>query len=415
MSRPNAVLTATTPSLDGWEIVEYLGAVSAHALAGPRQARAIYDLPSDADDGALAAFRERLEAMDAAAVGHLEERAAALGANCIVDLRLARTEMAGFGDPVLLVTAQGTAARAIPVVPEEIEEAEPVPLPQVHWKELQALEVRRRVVAQIADGTFALTPQTWRFIIENGVEEAALAVLDATDADALQEQFFTRLPRHAARRWLYEAYLSHTGGQLAASWRMIHALHLLDLEEAERLIASDHFEMRRRGLHLLRTERESYGLGDLAAMERILAALRKETPLYGEIFTRKGMLGGARTAYRCRCSEVRDRLDVRCIRCQRDQHGFSTHDNTPALAIPFLEHRISVLRERLAEEAVVLPASDVPATIHEARAETPSTTPAVPLAAVTAAAVPHLATSPEPSDADDLASAFDEIEPLPPI
>lgn len=109
--QPDILLT-TTPSLEGWQINEYFGPVSAHVVAGVGLISELFASFSDAFGGKSQTYSKHLKSLREDVFAGLRREAAALGANCVVNVRIDFDQISGQAKSMLMVTATGTAVKA---------------------------------------------------------------------------------------------------------------------------------------------------------------------------------------------------------------------------------------------------------------------------------------------------------------
>lgn len=104
------MLKTTTPNIEGKQIVEYHGLVSAEAILGANLFKDIFASIRDIVGGRSQAYEQELQKAKDLAIGEMEAEAAGLGANAIIgiDLDYETIGMSGGGN-MLMVSASGTA------------------------------------------------------------------------------------------------------------------------------------------------------------------------------------------------------------------------------------------------------------------------------------------------------------------
>jgi len=99
------VITTTTPSVEGKTITAYKGIVVGEAILGANVFRDIFAGITDIIGGRSGAYEESLMEARTTALGELEDRARALGANAVVGIDLDYEVI----NNMLMVSASGTA------------------------------------------------------------------------------------------------------------------------------------------------------------------------------------------------------------------------------------------------------------------------------------------------------------------
>ncbi len=104
------MIITTTNSIEGHNVLEYMGIVSGEAIIGANVFRDFFASIRDIVGGRAASYEEVLRQAKDSALREMEEKAAALGANAVIGVDL-DYETVGSGGSMLMVTAAGTAVR----------------------------------------------------------------------------------------------------------------------------------------------------------------------------------------------------------------------------------------------------------------------------------------------------------------
>jgi uncharacterized protein YbjQ (UPF0145 family) len=106
------MLTTTTPSIDGYEIVEYLGLVAGEAILGANIFKDLFAGIRDIVGGRSAAYEQELRKARHIAIEEMIAEAEGLGGNAVVGVDIDyETIQIGQGGNMLMVSASGTAVR----------------------------------------------------------------------------------------------------------------------------------------------------------------------------------------------------------------------------------------------------------------------------------------------------------------
>ena len=101
------MIVTTTPSVEGYQIADYLGIVTGEAIMGANIIRDLFASVTDILGGRSGAYEAELAKARETALRELEERAVEKGANAVVGVDL-DYEVIG---QMLMVSASGTAVR----------------------------------------------------------------------------------------------------------------------------------------------------------------------------------------------------------------------------------------------------------------------------------------------------------------
>ncbi len=101
------MIVTTTPSVEGYQIAEYHGIVVGEAILGANVFRDLFAGITDIIGGRSGAYEQELGKARETALGEMQDRAAALGANAVVGVDLDYEVI----NNMLMVSASGTAVR----------------------------------------------------------------------------------------------------------------------------------------------------------------------------------------------------------------------------------------------------------------------------------------------------------------
>lgn len=102
------MILTTTPSIEGRQVVRYLGLVSGDAILGANIFRDFFASIRDIVGGRSAAYEAELRKAKDIALGEMREQARNLEANAIVGIDI-DYETIGANSSMLMVSASGTA------------------------------------------------------------------------------------------------------------------------------------------------------------------------------------------------------------------------------------------------------------------------------------------------------------------
>jgi uncharacterized protein YbjQ (UPF0145 family) len=106
------MLTTTTPSIEGYEIVEYLGLVTGEAILGANIFKDFFAGIRDIVGGRSAAYEQELRKARDIALQEMTAEAEQLGANAVIGVDLDyETLQVGQTGGMLMVSVSGTAVR----------------------------------------------------------------------------------------------------------------------------------------------------------------------------------------------------------------------------------------------------------------------------------------------------------------
>lgn len=100
------MIITTTNTIDGRRIIDYSGIVVGEAIMGANVVRDVFASITDIVGGRSGAYESKLQDARDTALGELEQRATALGADAVVGVDL---DYEVVGQSMLMVSASGTA------------------------------------------------------------------------------------------------------------------------------------------------------------------------------------------------------------------------------------------------------------------------------------------------------------------
>ena len=101
------MIVTTTPSVEGYQIAEYLGIVAGDSMLGAKAVSDVFAAVTDLLGGQAGSYAQELANARATALQDMEDQAKSLGATAIVGVNLTY----GVINTVLMVTASGSAVR----------------------------------------------------------------------------------------------------------------------------------------------------------------------------------------------------------------------------------------------------------------------------------------------------------------
>lgn len=102
------MIITTTPSIEGKQVIRYLGVVTGETIFGMNVVRDFFASIRDIVGGRAKSYEEVLARAKDEALAEMTERAKALGANAILSVSLDYESIGGSGS-MLMVTCSGTA------------------------------------------------------------------------------------------------------------------------------------------------------------------------------------------------------------------------------------------------------------------------------------------------------------------
>ena len=105
------MIITTTNSIEGAEITSYMRLVSANIVIGTNFLSDIFASFTDFFGGRSNTYQHRLDEVYQNAINEIEEKAARMGADAVVGLKMDFNEISGKGKAMFMVSAVGTAVK----------------------------------------------------------------------------------------------------------------------------------------------------------------------------------------------------------------------------------------------------------------------------------------------------------------
>lgn len=359
------VLVSTTPGLEGWEITEYLGAVSAHVVAGTNIFSDIAASWRDVFGGQSKSYKKQLEQINERVVGELKEDASQQGANALVGLQIDHDQISGQNKEMFMVTASATAvsARPQPETESTVRQEETA----VTAREIGVEEQIVHLMRKSRNGNLKLNENKWRFLIENQVSVLASAAQTALTQilDELVGQptgikkkhlengrnYFLSISEEEAKSHLYEM-TSHEDSRVR-EWAIdtLEKGNMLDLGRVESMLGGDFYSKKKPALEILsRVDKPYYEPDDIQQLKTLKSKIENGFGKRGEVIEVEdsGMLSsGTEEVWQIEDGTHNPMDKEYCKATGLDIYGFGRKDTRPEDAVQALETKIAALNQRL--------------------------------------------------------------------
>lgn len=320
----------TTDSIHGWTIRGYKGLVTAHVVAGTGFFSDFAAGWTDVFGGRSQTYQRQMAVIEEDALESLRSAAVDRGANWVIGTRIDFDEISGKGMQMFMVSAQGTAVRAVadPSAPHDRYAATTVPGASVVSRlrrdavleMLPAVEKGERLVTEDFVAALCETkpPEAIPLCLRLLCPPAASQVTEKIQR--LARQALHMAPRQATRQALQDLMLNQP---TSAAVSLYSQLGLLDLRWALTQVQSSDSTARRVGLWALCCcVAASYSPHDVPVLRALAHAIRSGIPETCTEVELKGLLGGKSTkAWRCGHGHDNSLENERCVICDIDRHG----------------------------------------------------------------------------------------------
>lgn len=360
------ILVSTTPRLQGWEIEQYHGTVSAHVVAGTNIFSDIAASWRDVFGGQSKSYKKQLEQINEAVVDELREEASQRGANALIGLQIDHDQISGQNKEMFMVTASATAVRAQmnskPDSTGSQEEEKAVTAREVSLEERTV-----RLIKKAQRGDLKLNENRWRFLIENQVSDLAGAVHDALteilDGFVGQKQekqlengrdYFLSIPEDTAKAHLYDMTTHDRGKVVDWAIGVLEDGNLLDLARIETMLRGDFHEEQKPALEILtRVDKPYYEKEDLERLEALKSMIENGFEKRGEVIEvevdESGMFSSdtkKEKVWQIKEGVHNPMVQKYCSETGLDIHGFAKTETRPDEALGVLERKLAALNRR---------------------------------------------------------------------
>lgn len=103
------MMMVTTPDIEGKSVKKYCGIVNGEGLIGANVYKDIFSGVRDVVGGRTSTYERELEKARELALKSMEEKAEAMGANAILNVRIKYSNLGGTMGNTILVSVNGTA------------------------------------------------------------------------------------------------------------------------------------------------------------------------------------------------------------------------------------------------------------------------------------------------------------------
>jgi uncharacterized protein YbjQ (UPF0145 family) len=360
MMRRSDIVVTTTSALEGYTVSTYRGVVSAHVVAGTGLFSDVFASFSDVFGGRSQSYQKQLASINDEVIGLLRDKAKALGANCVLGLRIDHDEVSGGGKSMFMVTATGTATSverdSAGRPASEVDSSGPL-----GPDEIKALIRKQQLVESAEQGKLKLDEETWEFLYRNQVAEVAPTILAGVE-EALTvphkypddfvgraKAYFHHLRRGEAVETLYNAFSDEAAHIKLRQFarELIVEMDALDMHVAEEMLQTEQLLTRKLGLALLLANQPAYTPEDEDQLVRLRELVATAFPQRGrEIEVEKRFSSKTDKRWECECGTTLSMEADYCISCGYDIRGFAKNELHPDHVYNLLGWRLGAIRSR---------------------------------------------------------------------
>jgi uncharacterized protein YbjQ (UPF0145 family) len=323
----NKIIITTTNSIENSEIVRYIDLISTNSVIGANFFSDFSASITDFFGGFSDSYQNKLQAIYKVAIDNLKFKAANLGANAIIGLKIDFDEISGKGKSMFMISAIGTAV-VINYKKEGVNNFKENTVSLVSNDKLEAEVTKRNIISNLERKVLP-NQEDWIYLFNNPIESISGQILDqylylVSSNSGIENEvllvsntinYFKLLDTEIALTVLYAKVTEKP--QLIINILKINKLFSPLLifnfvKDGQINLAID----------CLSIDKEFYTKSDLGMMQDIVNAL-EHLPAKGRIEMVKGMLSKSKEKYICPNGHTNDAEDEFCsnLSCELNTKG----------------------------------------------------------------------------------------------
>ena len=337
--RKKKIYMTTANTVDNGKVVENLGIVSSHLVAGTGFISDFVAGLSDIFGGRSGTYKRQLESLYYDAMSELSDNAVRLGANALIGVRIDMDNISGKGMSMFMITALGTAVVA-DFDSEQI--STDLTTAGISCEMIEGEVQKQFVLGELAEDVFVISTKSWEFILNNPSPEfapgltkryARLVGSDRYTEDVYAsfrrnyESYISLIDREIAIKFLYPLLIDLSPNVFTHVWTILDDNNLLDVDSI-RYILKDR-TLGSAVYRLLTLRKPSYTSTDLTAMKQLLDEI-DNLPNVGTVEVLKEGLFKGREKYICRNGHKNSPDREFCSECGENIKG-QTEDDIKAI------------------------------------------------------------------------------------
>jgi uncharacterized protein YbjQ (UPF0145 family) len=331
----NKVIVTTTNSIENTEIEKYLDLISTNVVIGTNLFSDIGASLTDLFGGFSDSYQNKLQKIYNMAIDNLKLKAANIGANAILGLKIDFDEISGKGKSMFMISALGTAV-LIKFKDNHPNELLNKNVSIISKDKLDQEVVRRNIISNLKNNKLP-NQDEWIYLLNNPIEEISTQILDKylnnihylNSIDISNElklllsntiNYFKVLNKEYATNILYEKLKDKP----ILILKIIETNNLFIPLKIIELIENDNIKL---AIDCLTASMDYYSTNDLKQMEKIIEIL-ENLPDKGKIESVKGILSKAKDKYICPNGHKSDETSEFCENenCMLNIKGLTPND-----------------------------------------------------------------------------------------
>lgn len=347
-------IISTTSTLEGYDILQYLGTVSSHIVTGTGFFSDFAASFSDIFGGRSESYQKQLISIKDAVLSRLQNDAKRLGANAIIGLKIDFDEISGKGKQMFMVTGIGTAI-IIKSRSKYIEDKEARRVP-ISSEELHERLRLSRIIDDFKKGIVSLEENTSELLIKYKpieIVDPVLQELSSKDLGETDYNYYYRFYKNIFITYSYEIIkdilynylIKLTDSQRVCSFILdvINNAYLIDLNWIIKMLEHDNPLVRVYGVMLLQYDKEFYTENDLELLSQIKSMAIINIRDISRTVDSKGILG-KRQKWICGFCGSENNVEVLfCNNCSRSKDGFLSYGKSLNYFMGIIDRKIGIL------------------------------------------------------------------------
>lgn len=300
----NKIIVTTTNTIENAEIEKYIDLISTNVVVGTNLFSDFGASLTDLFGGFSDSYQGKLQKIYSMAIDNLKMKAANIGANTILGLKVDFDEISGKGKSMFMISALGTAV--IVKYNQNKLSVESEKKSTIILNEKLEQEITKRNIITTFKNNELPSQDEWIYLLNNPIEEIAEQLIDlylnrytsviesGTDTQLLLSNttnFFNSLKKETAIEILYKKLYKNP----ILILKIIKANNLFSSSKIIELIQNENMDL---AIECLDTNMDFYSEEDLASMNKIINLLNN-LPNKGKIENVKAILGKTKEKYIC--------------------------------------------------------------------------------------------------------------------
>nr|WP_294948391.1 YbjQ family protein [uncultured Mucilaginibacter sp.] len=352
------VIVTTTETLQGWDITEYLKPIYSNLVVGANFFSDFGASFTDVFGGRATRYEKNIQMLNEKAVDALKTKALALGANCILGLKVDVDEVSGKNMQMFMITAWGTA-----VVAKNATK----PLGNSSSKEIDKEKVNEqaniiRLLKASASPDFKLRLSDLEIIVDSksdqfkdvlfnkyvNINPANFSEEELKQVFKLYNDYFAVLDPAILMPLVYNALLAENKDlAIHKLMELIKLNDLVDYRLVGQMLKAD-LSKQKLALKILLNDMPSYSIDDIEALEKIIVEVDDAFPILSTNTMKKGFLSSTeKPVWVCKCGGANNMDIAYCDSCAKDQYGFRNEELKAQEVIALLQNKLAALRDLL--------------------------------------------------------------------